>query len=144
MATGKIIYEPIPSDLLETLEELKKHPRSLRLASEFVDAGINLMRENGLYHPFIYYQTQLKYDPQDDSGLAILTYRVISKIRKRDRMFLTFPSPEEVKIFEVYRSGSWLNPFNGISPYGFGIHLLNQDGTPKELSTYHSLQGPFT
>lgn len=144
MVADKTIHEPAPLDLIQSLEELKKFPRSRRLAREFVDIGINLIKENSLYHPFTQYQTQLRYEPHDNSGSAILTYRVMSRISRRDRMFLAFPLPEEVRVFEVYRGRYWLNPFNGSFPYGFGIHLLNKDGSPKELSTYYSLQGPFT
>ncbi|MBI3622708.1 hypothetical protein HY212_01335 [Candidatus Pacearchaeota archaeon] len=143
MAIDKTLRDYVPHDLLETLEELRKFPRSRRLANEFFNTGLNLMKENDLYHPFTQYQTQLRYHPQDNSTSAVLTYRVISRIRGRDRIFLAFPFPEEVKLFEVYRSRSWSNLFNGSSPYGFGIHLLNPDGSPKELSTYYALEGSF-
>ena len=75
MIRKKIIHEKWPSKLEDIARWLKEWPTSLRLANGLFETGMPLIKQNGLYLPFILYAAELYFLPPDKADSACLSFR---------------------------------------------------------------------
>lgn len=136
MIKKKRIIEPAPLELAEAIEKLKDYPKSVRLANDLFNVGISLLKENGLYLPFVHYRAELGYVPTDNSGATLLTYNRDSNIYGADKIQAIILSPQKNIGVEISR-GRCLRTMLKRSPCLVGIHKVGANGSLGGFEQYN-------
>ena len=91
--------EPVPPEIVERVREVINYPRSFRLATELFDAGIKVIKRNGLYLPFFRYSVILEYLDKLEKGF--IAYSRAKSLEVYDFMGFTIMLGEECGGFDV-------------------------------------------
>lgn len=120
---SRCIREKWPSDLANAVKMLSSYPTSIRLANDFYEIGIPLIKEKGLYLPLIPFEAELKFFPENNSESATLSFERHWGRQGGDNLKFTNLSPgENISIDVVRRRGArryrdW--KANPLSLYGY-------------------------